>query len=121
MNNKNQHWITCSYLEGWIDPNTPPGQDGYVWMFSKNGDTSKRKAPKNIFSETDFYTQRTSDGSRDLTLEGELSTIESNFITTRRHKLDSIQNLNSEDILSIIKFASTMMYRTKIRREKEKQ
>lgn len=120
MQNKNQHWITRSYLAGWIDPNTPSGQEGYVWVFTKDGSTVKRKAPKNIFCEPDFYTRRANDGSRDLTLEAALCQIEDAFIRLRRNKLANIQDLSSEDMLEIIMFAATMMYRTKLRRNKEK-
>ncbi len=120
MENKNQHWITRSYLAGWIDPNTPPGQEGYVWVFNKGGSTVKRKAPKNIFCEPDFYTRRADDGSRDLTLEATLCQIENAFIRLCRNKIDKLQDLSNEEILEIIMFAATMMYRTKLHRNKEK-
>ncbi|WP_198009993.1 DUF4238 domain-containing protein [Legionella tunisiensis] len=120
MQNKNQHWITRSYLAGWIDPATPLAQEGYVWVFNKDGSTAKRKAPKNIFCEPDFYTRKTDDGSRDLTLETALCRIENAFIRLRRDKLENLQDLFGKDIFEIIMFASTMMYRTKLRRDKEK-
>lgn len=121
MQNKNQHWITSAYLAGWIDPDTPSEQEGYVWLFNKDGNTAKRKAPKNIFSEPDFYTRKAIDGSRDLTLEANLSRIEKAFIKVRRDKLESFQDLSVENISQIILFVATMMYRTKMRRNKEKE
>jgi hypothetical protein len=55
MEKKAQHWITKSYLDAWIAPSTPPHQEGYVWLFNKNNEPPKKKAPHNIFKETDFY------------------------------------------------------------------
>jgi hypothetical protein len=117
----NQHWITRAYLVGWIDPTAPSDQEGYVWVFNKDGNNAKRKAPKNIFSEPDFYTQKTDDGLRDLTLETNLCRIEYDFIRLRRNKLESFHDLSIKDISEIILFASTMMHRTKLRRNKEKK
>jgi hypothetical protein len=119
MNNKDQHWVPQSYLKAWIDPTTPPKQAGYVWLFSKDGNIQKNKAPKNIFNEPDFYTKTADDGSRDLSLEKKLSQIESVFTSLRRNKLDSMQDLTLEDISKIIVFVSIMLHRTKLRRDNE--
>lgn len=121
MENKNQHWVPKSYLKAWVDPHLPKGRKGQVWVYSKAGDSWETKSPNSIFSEPDFYTKTDHDCSRDLTLEKSLGTIENDFLTLRRKKLASIQDLTNEDILKIITFVSTMMYRTKLRRDKEKQ
>src|SRR5213594_1572971 len=80
---KDQHWIPQSYLKAWCDPDVPAGQSPFVWMFSKNGESSKSKAPKNIFSEKDLYTIHLPDGTRDLTIEHGLAGLESDFVAIR--------------------------------------
>jgi len=47
----------------------PDDQDPYVWRFGRGDREGRRKAPHNIFAETDFYTIRLPDGRKDLTLE----------------------------------------------------
>jgi hypothetical protein len=75
-----QHWVPRSYLEAWCDPETPDDHDPYVWRFGKDDREDRRKAPHNIFAETDFYTIRMPEGGKDLTLERGLSTLESEFV-----------------------------------------
>lgn len=120
MDNKNQHWVPRSYLNAWVDSSKPKGHEDYVWVFSKIGDTQKNKSPKNIFFESEFYTRKADDGSRDLTLEKKLSNIEGAFIKTRR-KVELNQVLTSEDKGAIIVFISVMLHRTKLRRDNEKK
>lgn len=119
MNYKDQHWVPKSYLEAWIDPNTPSNYTGYVWRFSKDGSIREGRAPKNIFKESNFYTKTASDGSRDLSIEHTLSTVESKFTSTQKHKLSSNQKLTPEDISNIIAFVSVMSHRTKLPRDTE--
>ena len=45
---KKQHYVPQFYLREFLDPNTPPGQEPYVWVFSKDGKKKQRRAPKNI-------------------------------------------------------------------------
>jgi len=53
---KNQHIIPKCYLKQFVDPNTPPGHEPYVWIFEREAKRGKKRAPKNILAETDFYT-----------------------------------------------------------------
>jgi hypothetical protein len=57
MDYKKQHVVTAAYLKEWCDPRTPVGHTPYVWLVSKDGQSVENKAPKNIFNETDFYTE----------------------------------------------------------------
>jgi hypothetical protein len=43
----------------------PAGQEPYVWRFKKDGSDPRRKAPENLFHETDLYTIHREDGERD--------------------------------------------------------
>jgi hypothetical protein len=66
---KKQHFVPQCYLKAWCDPTTPVDQDPYVWRFRKDGSDPRRKAPENIFHETDLYTIHRPGGGRDLVLE----------------------------------------------------
>ena len=49
MKHGKQHFVPQSYLRAWCDPETPDGQEPYVWRFAKDGTDARRKAPENIF------------------------------------------------------------------------
>jgi hypothetical protein len=76
---KRQHTIPRSYLSSWLEPYTPPGQTGAIHLINKADRSIRRKSPEKTFTETDRYTVHMKDGSRDLTVEKRLSTIESDF------------------------------------------
>jgi hypothetical protein len=83
-----QHFIPSSYLKAWCDPTTPTNQEPYVWIFSKDGTKARRKAPHNIFHETDLYTIQAEDRGRDLVLEHGLSELEDAFVKIRAKCLE---------------------------------
>ena len=58
-----QHWIPRAYLSAWCDPDTPEDQEPYVWSFPRDGGAGRRRAPKNMFAETDMYTIKLEDGT----------------------------------------------------------
>jgi len=113
MKHKKQHIVPRSYLEAWCDPNTPPGQTPYVWIFSKDGGQGRKKSPEKILRETDMYTVYANDGQRDLTLETNLSRLEGEFSKLRRGKLDKRLPLASEERLYLCMFVAAMHGRTK--------
>ncbi|MNC53620.1 hypothetical protein D3C75_1030470 [compost metagenome] len=43
--NKIQHWVPQCYLRQWCDAEIPKGYTPYVWLYSKDWATQKRKAP----------------------------------------------------------------------------
>lgn len=120
MSHKKQHWIPQSYLSAWCDPNTPKGQEPYVWRFSKDGGAVQKKAPKNIFWETDMYTIRQPDAQRDLVLEHGLSELESSFVRIRREKLASRLELEPEERLLVQFFVAAMEARTASQRDHQR-
>lgn len=76
---KSQHFVSRTYLAAWCDASAPHNMEPYVWVFKKDSRVGRRKAPHNIFEETDFYTVRGTDGSRDLTLEHKLRDLAHRF------------------------------------------
>lgn len=113
---KKQHYVPQAYLRAWCDPDIPKGQTPYVWVFSKGGNVGKAKAPENIFHETDFYTIKGPNGSRNLTLEKGLSQLEKAFSTLRREKLDRRAELSFRDKKILLAFSAAMFARSKFQR-----
>jgi len=73
-NQKNQHIIPQCYLKQFVDPNTPTRHEPYVWIFDREVKRGKKRAPKNILAETDFYTLK-----GDYVIEKALAQIESEY------------------------------------------
>ncbi len=114
---KKQHTIPESYLKAWCDRKTPEGHEPYVWVISKDGQKTKKKAPTNVFTETDFYTIKKIDGTRDLVLEHGLQQLESKFATVRRNTLEPMADISPEDRITLCAFTAAMHARTKAQRE----
>lgn len=107
-----QHTIPKSYLAAWIDPVTPPGQTGAIWRISKDRSRKWRRSPEKTFRETDRYTIRMSDGTRNLAVENTLGQSETDFqpilmAVRRRQSLTHLQRAK----LAI--FTAAMMGRSK--------
>ena len=113
MKHKRQHYVPKSYLQAWCDPNCPPGQTPYVWVFSKGGGRVRKKSPEKLFRETDMYTVRTDDGQRDLTLETNLSRLEGEYSKLRKAKLGERLPLSSVERLYLCMFVAAMHGRTR--------
>lgn len=118
---KKQHSIPQCYLRSWCDHKCPSGLTPYVWRFLKNGSTAKKKAPKNIFYETDMYTIYLEDGSRNLVLEHGLNQLETLFAKLRDKKIQKKVVLNLEDRVVLCAFIAAMFARTKAQREHQRK
>jgi hypothetical protein len=116
MENKRQHFVPKSYLKAWCDPTTPAGQNPYVWVHSDDGVTKKNKDPDNIFWETDYYTIQQPDGSRDLTLEKFLGSIETHFPRILKVILSQRGLGSAEDWDVLFLYAALMLNRTRKQR-----
>ncbi len=112
MQYRNQHTVPESYLSVWCDPETPAGQTPYVWMWTKDGNSSRRRAPRNIFRETDIYTMELPDGSRDVTLEQMFSKMEQEFAALRRDKLEQRVALSPVERANLITFVAALHARS---------
>jgi Protein of unknown function (DUF4238) len=109
---KKQHTIPKSYLAAWLEPNTPHGQDPAIFRISKDSKEVRRRSPANSFTETDRYTVRLQDGTRDLTVEHFLGGIENDF----QGVLDTIrlrQPLTAPERALICAFTGAMLGRSK--------
>ena len=114
---RRQHFVPRAYLKAWCDPNTPAGQEPYVWRFNKDGSDPRRKAPDNLFHGTDLYTIHIPGGERDLVLEHLLSGLESAYVAIRDTKLAHLERLTSADRLVLCAFIAAAEARTPARRD----
>jgi hypothetical protein len=110
---KKQHFVPSSYLKAWCDSKCPPEQTPYVWRFDKAGKEGRRKAPENIFHETDMYTIHDQKGGRDLTIEHGLCELESLFSNIRDRKFKRHRKLNSYEHFEMCVFIAAIHARTK--------
>jgi Protein of unknown function (DUF4238) len=112
---KAQHWIPKCYLRGWTDPAAPSGYAPYVHVFAKDGITSRRKAPENLFTQADLYTIKLPDGGRDLRLEHGLAGLEASFSETRRGYLSKRKHVPLARHFKLMAFLAAMHSRTPAR------
>jgi hypothetical protein len=114
---RKQHFVPESYLKAWCDPATPTGQTPYVWMFNKDGSNPRRKAPENIFHESDLYTIHRADGQRDLRLEHGLAGLESEFVRIRDRKLARKEKIDRPEHVVLCAFIAAAHARTPSQRD----
>ena len=72
----NQHIISRFYLGNFCDSVTRECPEPSLWTVDFQKGTVKRRAPKNIASQADYYSFRRSDGTLDSSIETMLSHIE---------------------------------------------
>lgn len=121
MEHKYQHFVTEAYLRAWCDPKTRKGYEPYVWMVSKKDRLTKKKSPKKIFREADFYTVIDSAGNRNVDFEKWLQKIESNFMSVKREKIRRHKPLNDAEIIVVATFIATMFARVKLQRDQQRE
>src|SRR4051812_9275018 len=90
---KAQHWIPRSYAAAWVDPDKPAQHEPFLNIVTKDGSAVRRRAPENVFTETDLYTITLPNGARDLRLEHGLSQLEAAFVQVRRDFLEVVRRL----------------------------
>jgi len=112
---KKQHYIPKSYLKEWCDLNIPQNHTPYLWIFDKDTNIPKKKAPDNIFHETDFYTIFNENGGKDLSIEQGFSGLEKQFSIIRRKKLLKRKKCTPDEHFEICVFIAAMHSRTKSR------
>jgi Protein of unknown function (DUF4238) len=121
MDHSQQHWVPSSYLRAWCDPDAPPLHEPYVWRFPKNGGEGRRKAPDNLFRESEFYTLHLPDGQRDLSLEHGLADLEDQFSRIRREYISTREPLSAVDKHWFCAFVAAMHFRTRVQRDALRQ
>ncbi|MGX9218954.1 DUF4238 domain-containing protein [Massilia varians] len=111
---KKQHFVPQCYTKGWHDPSAPKGSTAtpYVWVFNRDGSNPRRKAPVNLFTETDIYTITLPDGGRDLRLEHGFQDLEDKFTRVRNLKFNRRAWPTDEEMAWALAFVATAQART---------
>jgi hypothetical protein len=109
---KSQHIIPQCYLKQFVDPHTPPDQEPYVWIFERGSKKGKKRAPKNILTETDFYTLKIKSGEKDYTIEKNLSQLESEYSSVFEKRIKNKIPLDDYDHIVLCAFVAAMLERT---------
>lgn len=112
-----QHYVPRTYLAEWIDPDSPEGQEPYVWMFDIKTRKGRNKAPHNILKKTDMYTLNLNHGGKNYGIEETLSTLESKYADILREKIKKHLPINQEEHIYLCAFVSAMLQRTLRMRE----
>lgn len=110
---KVQHLVPACYLREWSDPNTPTGQEPYIWIFQRNEKKGRKKAPTNIFKQTDVFTIELKTGEKNYFIEETLSSLESRYAKIFREKIKKHLPLNDEEHIILCAFVGSMLQRTK--------
>ncbi len=76
-NKKKHHYNPEFYLEAWVDPSSPSGQEPYLWQADLRKRTVRNKAPSNVAWSPYFYAVDTVNGKHDQSVEDLLANIES--------------------------------------------
>lgn len=108
-----QHIVPKCYLKQFVDPSTPDNQGPYVWQFDKEGKNRRRRAPKSLFKEIDFYTLDLPGGGRSNIVEESLSKLESRYAVIFRNKIRKHLPLNDKEHIFVCAFTYAMLFRTK--------
>jgi hypothetical protein len=116
----NQHFVPRCYTAAWCDPDTPEEMQPYVWVFPADKREGRRRAPKNLFSETDFYTVHEDDGTRNLVVEKALAGLESEF-SIIREKLARRELLSNDERTNVLTFIAAMSARTRAQRDHQRE
>ncbi|HEX5412374.1 MAG TPA: DUF4238 domain-containing protein [Terriglobia bacterium] len=114
---KSQHTIPQCYLKQFVDLKTPPGQEPYVWIFERNSKKGRKRAPKNILTETDVYTFKGKDGGKDYVLEETLAQIEGDYTTMYERTIIRKVPLNQKEHVILCGFVAAMLQRTMKQKE----
>lgn len=74
---KLQHIVPRSYLQAFVDPACPIGQEPYLWKVEKKNGVVSQRAPKKTAVEPYYYSFKEPDGSRNHAVENWLADVES--------------------------------------------
>jgi hypothetical protein len=89
----------------------------FVWTFDPDGSVGRKRAPQNLFTETDIYTIARPNGVRDLQMEFELSKLEQGLKTLLEDFIANHRQLPRLRQSKLIAFIAAMHGRTPQARE----
>lgn len=116
---RKQHFVPQCYMKPWQAPDDSGRERSSpsVWVFDRDGSGARRKAPSNLFTETDIYTVHLPDGRRDLYLEHGFGQLEDRFTRIRNLKLGRREWPDEEQLAALLAFVATAQARTEAQRD----
>jgi hypothetical protein len=108
---KDQHILPQMYLKHFVDPDTPPGMEPYVWRYDLAGHRWQRRAPKKVARKRYYYAFQNKNKQLVNTLEPLLADIESHGATLIR-KLASQTPLTEREQENFSLFIANLIFRT---------
>ena len=74
---KSQHYVPRGYLAAFTDPETPSGQDPYLWVYDRDREGPYKKSPKKVAAASYYYSFQDDQGEIHHGVEALLSQVES--------------------------------------------
>ncbi len=108
---KDQHFLPQFYLGQFVDPDTPPDMEPYVWLYDLAERRWRRRAPKNVAAMRHYYAYRDGDEQLVNVIEPHLADVESLGATLIR-KLASRTPLTEREQLHFSLFIAQLAVRT---------
>jgi len=105
------HYLPQFYLQGFTDPDTPQGQEPYVWVHRAEDRTWERRAPVNVAAETDYYVFTDETGNESHEIEQAFSQVESIWAPLIREKIQRQRSFTAEERLEFAGFVALMYAR----------
>ena len=84
MAGKRHHYVPRAYLALFTDPETPSGQEPYVWVYEREEKEPYARAPHKLAVRTHYYSVASGSGEWDTAVEEFLSRIESEAMPVLR-------------------------------------
>jgi hypothetical protein len=107
-----QHYLPQFYLKCFCDPDTPPGQEPYVWVYAQDNPIWKKKAPANIAKGADLYSFTDNEGHRHDEIERGLGEVESQAASILRDKISKYEpHLDEREVVTLALFVGYMAVR----------
>jgi hypothetical protein len=105
------HFLPRCYLKGFVDPaSVVDGREPYLWMREPETGKWRRRAPKNVASQPDYYATSGPAGSKNQALEESLGNLENAVAPILRH-LEQKSDWTEQDTAALVAFAGIMYAR----------
>lgn len=117
---KNQHFLPKFYLRNFVDPDTPAGQEPFLWVFDLSTHEWRRRSPKNIAALRYYYAYRDESDQLVNLLEPAFNKVETQGAILIRKLQDNVR-LTLEEQVIFSSFVALLTVRTPQHRELTKR
>lgn len=109
-----QHFVPRAYLSAFTDPDTPSGQEPYLWVYERDGEAPYARSPRKVAVRTHYYSFPDELGDLNESIEELLSKIESQAIPVLRLLQNDVDiaSLTAEQREALAVFIAFLAVRT---------